>query len=149
MNTKKTQFLEQSFCKGDTLGTKKQRIFSTFCDTTNKTGGVSIFIPDIYDEVLEVIHIERDTSPIPRHILLVVQIVVGPRIILGAVYGAPGGRIDAMAKVFRLLYNCTYKISDRFATSVLFLGGDFNLSLNKLNDQAKDFSRVKNKLFFC
>ena len=142
MNDDKIEFLEKSFCKGETIGVKKQRIFSTSCNTTNKTGGVTILIPGAYDEVLKVIHIERDGSPIPRHILLVIQIVGGPKIILGAVYGATGGKVDERAKVFRLLYNNIYKISNRFATSILFLAGDFNVSLDKLNEQAKDKSTL-------
>ena len=138
MNDNKIEFLEKSFCKGETVGAKKQRIFSTSCNTTNKTGGVTILIPGIYDEVLKVIHTERDMSPIPRHILLVAQIIGGPKIMLGAVYGAPGGKVEERAKVFRLLYNQIYKISNRFATSTLFLAGDFNISLDKLDEQAKD-----------
>ena len=138
MNDKKIQFLEKSFCKSSTIGSKKQRLFSTSCNSNNKTGGVSIFIPDIYDEVLKVVHVEKDTSPIPRHILVVVQIVGGPKVIMGAVYGAPGGKVDERAKVFRNLYNQIYKTSNLFATSILFLAGDFNIPLDKLSDQAKD-----------
>ena len=48
MNDKKIQFLEKSFCKSGIIGSKKQCIFSTSCNSTNKTGGVTIFIPDIY-----------------------------------------------------------------------------------------------------
>ena len=138
MNDKKIQFLEKSFCKSSIIGSKKQRLFSTSCNSNNKTGGVSIFIPDIYDEVLKVVHVEKDTSPIPRHILVVVQIVGGPKVIMGAVYGAPGGKVDERAKVFRNLYNQIYKTSNLFATSILFLAGDFNIPLDKLSDQAKN-----------
>ena len=51
----------------DVIGREKTRFFSTISDGM-KTGGCGIFVPQIYDDILKVIHVTRDVSAIPRFI---------------------------------------------------------------------------------
>ena len=117
------------------IGREKTRFFSTISDEM-KTGGCGIFVPQVYDDILRVIHVARDESAIPRFISLVCVISGGPKLLLSSFYGSPGNAGEK-AKILRKFYKHVYETTKRFGLSLFCLGGDWNISLDRLNENEK------------
>ena len=131
----------------DVIGREKNRFFSTISDGM-KTGGCGIFVPQIYDDILKVIHVTRDVSAIPRFISLVCELAGGPKLLLSSFYGSPGNAGEK-AKILRKFYKHLYETTKRFGISLFCLGGDLNISLDRLNENEKGtvketFSKIVN-----
>ena len=141
-------FLSDKLSLSNTIGIKKTRLYSTV-QTDLKTGGALIFIPQCYDDIINVSYISRDTSPIPRFVSLIAEIVGGPNILITSFYGCPGN-IGEKAKVLRRLYNHLYEVTRKFGISIMIIGADFNLPLNLLHEGGSD-KKIMTKILddFC
>ena len=140
-------YLNKQVSMSDVIGREKTRFFSTISDGM-KTGGCGIFVPQIYDDILKVIHVTRDVSAIPRFISLVCELAGGPKLLLSSFYGSPGNAGEK-AKILRKFYKHLYETTKRFGISLFCLGGDLNISLDRLNENEKGtvketFSKIVN-----
>ena len=59
MNEQKIRKIKSILCKSDRIGIEKERFFSTTQEDM-KVGGVSIFLPQILDNCLEVVYTKKD-----------------------------------------------------------------------------------------
>ena len=125
-------YMENILDKGYVMGSCKKRFFSTSSETNSKVGGAAIYLPPCYDDILDVLHVENDTAPIPRFILLVLKIAGGPILLLCSVYACASGKVGIKAKCLRKIYNQLYRLSNRFCSSNILVAGDFNSSMNDL-----------------
>ena len=85
---KKLLFLNNALSKSEKTGIQKTRVYST-TSQNNKTGGVTIYLPSCFDNIIKVLYQSKDNSEIPRYLSLVCKLTGGPNIILSAVYGSP------------------------------------------------------------
>ena len=136
ISTKKFDFLSEKLSFSDQINVKKKRFFSSKSDNL-RTGGASIYIPQCYDNVLNVIYEKCDSAEIPRFITLVCNITGGPNLTITSFYGCPG-KTSEKAKVFRRLYGHLYDLTKKFCISITFLGGDFNQKLDNMNENNED-----------
>ena len=136
ISSEKFEFLTERLSLSDRINVKRKRFFSSIANN-QKTGGVSIYIPQCFDDVLNVIYEKADTAEIPRFLSVICSIVGGPNIILTSFYGSPG-KTSEKAKVFRRLYGHLYEITNRFGISVAIFGGDCNQHLDNLNENNED-----------
>ena len=137
ISQQKYEFIIERSSLSDQINTRKKRFFSTKSENA-KTGGASIYFPQCYDNVMNIIYEKSDSAEIPRFISVICSIVGGPSFLITSFYGCPG-KTSEKAKVFRRLYNHIYEISNKFGISVLILGGDFNQNLNDItNNNCED-----------
>ena len=136
ISPQKFEFLSDKLSLSNQINVKKKRFFSSLAEGS-KTGGCSIYIPQSYDNVLNVIYEKADTAEIPRFISLICSIVGGPSLLLTCFYGCPG-KTSEKAKVFRRLYAHLYDITNRFGISIIIMGGDFNQQLDKISENNED-----------
>ena len=136
MSNQRFLHLSEKLSLSNAIGIKKHRFFSTI-QSDLKTGGAAIYIPQCYDDIVRISYISKDSSPIPRFISLVAEIVGGPNILITSFYGCPG-KISEKAKAMRRLYNHLYEITRKFGLSILIVGGDFNIPLNLLQEGGSD-----------
>ena len=148
ISQQKYEFLIERSSLSDQINTRKKRFFSTKSENA-KTGGASIYFPQCYDNVMNIIYEKSDSAEIPRFISVICSIVGGPSFLITSFYGCPG-KTSEKAKVFRRLYNHIYEISNKFGISVLILGGDFNQNLNDITnnncDDKKTFHKINSAL---
>ena len=65
----------------DQINVKKKRFFSTISENS-KTGGSSIFFPQCYDNVINIVYEKADKADIPRFLSVICSIVGGPNFLL-------------------------------------------------------------------
>ena len=80
ISPQKFEFLSDKLSLSNQINVKKKRFFSSLAEGS-KTGGCSIYIPQSYDNVLNVIYEKADTAEIPRFISLICSIVGGPSLL--------------------------------------------------------------------
>jgi hypothetical protein len=128
----------------DQINVKKKRFYSTISENS-KTGGVSIFFPQCYDNVINIVYEKADKADIPRFLSVICSIVGGPNFLLTCFYGCPA-KTSEKSKVFRRLYSHLYEITNKFGISILLLGGDFNLNLSNSQNTNCDAWKTFHKI---
>ena len=125
----KLNFLNNALSKSDKIGIQRTRVFSTISEQ-NRTGGVTIFLPCCYDNIIKTIYQATDNSEIPRYLSLVCQLAGGgPKIILSAVYGSPLS-MGEKQKVWRRYYSHLQDLTEMFGSCPFILAGDWNQKLD-------------------
>ena len=140
----KNNFMLERSSLADQINVKKKRFYSTISENS-KTGGVSIFFPQCYDNVINIVYEKADKADIPRFLSVICSIVGGPNFLLTCFYGCPA-KTSEKSKVFRRLYSHLYEITNKFGISILLLGGDFNLNLSNSQNTNWDAWKTFHKI---
>ena len=143
MNEQKIRKIKSILCKSDRIGIEKERFFSTSQEDM-KVGGVSIFLPQILDNCLEVVYTKKDSHDTPRYLSIICKLQGGSNILICGFYGAtqPGEKLDAL----RRLSTHLEEIYERFSFEHSILAGDWNLLLDSISFGSSQESRIFNEI---
>ena len=98
LDANKLKFLENQFSFTEIIGVRRQRIFATSSEHCNRTGGVAIFVPQSYDDILSICHCEHDPSQIPRFLTILAKLQGHCKVFLSVVYGSPKSNLDSLSQ---------------------------------------------------
>lgn len=128
----KLTFLNNALSMSEKTGTQKIRVYSTISQQ-NKTGGVTIFLPSCFDNIITVLYQLRDVSETPRFLSLVCRLTGGPTTIISGVYGSPLSTKEKL-RVWRRYYNHLKGLTEKFGSCPIIIAGDLNQKLDLLSD---------------
>ena len=125
LNADKLKFLENQFSLTEVIGVRKQRIFATSSEHCNRTGGVAIFVPQSYDDILSICHCEHDPSQIPRFLTILAKLQGHCKVFLSVVYGSPKSQGEKN-QIWTRYHKHIESLISRFGDSPVILAGDTN-----------------------
>ena len=132
IDEKKLLFLNNALSKSEKTGIQKTRVYST-TSQNNKTGGVTIYLPSCFDNIIKVLYQSKDNSEIPRYLSLVCKLTGGPNIILSAVYGSPQNAKEKL-KVWKRYHEHMQVLTSKFGSCPLIVAGDWNQKLDLISE---------------
>ena len=131
-------FWSQSSIKSlatEIIGVRRQRIFATSSEHCNRTGGVAIFVPQSYDDILSICHCEHDPSQIPRFLTILAKLQGHCKVFLSVVYGSPKSQGEKN-QIWTRYHKHIESLISRFGDSPVILAGDTNEKLDGFFDSS-------------
>ena len=144
----KFEKIRSHLCKSDQIGVEKDRFFTTL-QSSNKVGGVSIFLPQYLDNCLSVIYTKADQNEIPRFISIICKLQNSSTFLICGYYGSaqPNEKYDSLKRFLSHLE----ELNEKFSIENLIIGGDFNLNLDTISRSNCQESKIFNEILslFC